>query len=98
MMARHNSDGVRTYYLIAQNEDSRKRVIALAKTYFAVLSRKQEISEKEYNMLTEDEKWFYQKDLTSKKQPTKIGFVSCFLLFSFTSCFIFYKNKFSTNN
>ena len=56
MMARHNSDGVRTYYLIAQNEDSRKRVIALAKTYFAVLSRKQEISEKEYNMLTEDEK------------------------------------------
>ena len=48
-------------YLIVLNCDSRKKVIALAKTYFAVQTRKQELSEKEYNSLSEDEKRLYRR-------------------------------------
>ena len=34
-------------YLIVQNADARKKVVALGQTYFAVQTRKQELSEKE---------------------------------------------------
>ena len=53
-------------YLIAQNANPRLKIVALVQTYFAIQTRKQEISEKEYSMLTEDEKRFYQRDLTKK--------------------------------
>ena len=42
-------------YLIVQNADSRKKVVALGQTYFAVQTRKQELAE-DFEQLTEDRK------------------------------------------
>lgn len=53
-------------YLIVQNSNPRKEVVALGQTYFAIQTRKQEITEQEYSNLSENEKRFYQRKLTKK--------------------------------
>lgn len=51
-------------YLIVQNANPKYEAVALGQTYFAVQTRKQELSEKEYSELTEDEKRIYRRRQT----------------------------------
>lgn len=53
-------------YLIVQNANPKLKQVALGQTYFAIQTRKMELTEKEYNSLTEEEKRFYQRNLTKK--------------------------------
>ena len=51
-------------YLIVQNANPKFEAVALGQTYFAIQTRKQELTEKEYSKLTEDEKRLYRRKQT----------------------------------
>lgn len=51
-------------YLIVQNANPKFEAVALGQTYFAIQTRKQELTEKEYSTLTEDEKRLYRRKQT----------------------------------
>ena len=51
-------------YLIVQNANPKFEAVALGQTYFIIQTRKQELTEKEYSMLTEDEKRLYRRKQT----------------------------------
>ena len=48
-------------YLIVQNGNPNNKIIALGQTYFAIKTRKQELTEEEYERLSEDEKRLYRR-------------------------------------
>lgn len=48
-------------YLIVQNANPKFKAVALGQTYFAIQTRKQELSEKQYSKLTEDDKRLYKR-------------------------------------
>lgn len=51
-------------YLIVQNANPKFENVALGQTYFAIQTRKMEITELEYNKLSEDEKRLYRRKQT----------------------------------
>ena len=51
-------------YLIVQNSNPKFKSVSLGQTYFAIQTRKMELSEKEYNELSEDEKRLYRRRQT----------------------------------
>ena len=57
-------------YLIVQNANPKKKSVALGQTYFAIQTRKQEITELEYSRLSEDEKRLYRRKQTKDGNKT----------------------------
>ena len=57
-------------YLIVQNADPRKKVVAYGQTYFAVQTRKQEITEEYFNSLNENKKRLITRVQTIAKNKT----------------------------
>ena len=51
-------------YLIVQNANPKYKTVALGQTYFAIQTRKMELTEEEYSKLNEDEKRLYRRQRT----------------------------------
>lgn len=51
-------------YLIVQNANPKKEPVSLGQTYFAIQTRKMELTEEEYSKLSEDEKRLYRRRKT----------------------------------
>ena len=51
-------------YLIVQNANPKFKTVALGQTYFAIQTRKMELTEAEYSKLSEDEKRLYRRKQT----------------------------------
>lgn len=51
-------------YLIVQNANPKLKAVALGQTYFAIQTRKMELTEEEYSKLNEDEKRLYKRQKT----------------------------------